>query len=79
MVNRLRDDYVWQRTEDGRLIQIFSWTTVREGDIGYVKEYQNGSLAYTYGPMPAVILGTFVNECNNRVATVMARLMEEHL
>lgn len=53
----------------------FVWKIRRDGDVAYVEEYVDDRLAITYGPMPAVAAGPFVDECKDRLRDIFARLM----
>lgn len=53
----------------------FTWSIVRDGEIGFVREYEDGRLVKTYGPMPAIALGPFVDECSECLREIRERLL----
>jgi hypothetical protein len=48
---------------------------VREGDQGYVREFEDGTLKITYGPMPSDALGPFADECREKLQETMEKLL----
>lgn len=55
----------------------FVWHVRRDGDIAYVEEFVDDRLAITYGPMPAVAAGLFIDECKQRLKDTFALVMGE--
>lgn len=60
-------------TEPGVEI-LFEWKPVVDGDLAHVEEYQDGVKTITYGPMPAVAVGPFIDECKERLRSIFTRL-----
>jgi hypothetical protein len=55
---------------------VITWDTARPNgsDFGHVKEYEDGVLKITYGPMPRDWLGPFVDDCRERVERLEQQL-----
>lgn len=50
----------------------FTWSTRREGNVGYVLEESSSGLKREYGPMPSHVVPAFVQGRRTIVATMLS-------